>query len=684
MASMDEVSARVDELRSLIDRHDVAYFEQDAPTIADPDYDGLVRELAELESRHPELAVDTGAGHRVGARPSEAFAPVSHAVSMMSLDKAFDQDELTGWYDRVLRRLDGNEVGPLTCELKFDGLAVSVRYENGEMVRAATRGDGRTGEDVSANVETIADLPKRLGPDAPSLIEVRGEVYLKLSSFAALNEMVVAIGQAPYVNPRNAAAGSLRQKNAAVTATRNLSFFSYQMGEVDGVPQFGSHHESLQYLASLGLPVNEHAETVASMDGVSDYIERFRLMRHDLDYEFDGVVIKIDDLATQGRLGATSRAPRWAVAYKLPPEERTTKLLDIHVSIGPSGRATPFARLEPVFVGGVTVSTATLHNEDQVLAKDVRPGDTVVVRRAGDVIPEVVGPVLADRVKASKPWKFPTNCPICDQPLERVEDMAATACVNVSCPRQIRGRIEHFVSRGAMDIEGFGESRVDLFVTAGLLGDVSDIYSFDLEAVREMEGFGDLSVQNLRLAIAESRARPLGNLLFGLRIPHVGSTNGDLLATSFGSMEALLSADEEAIAAIDGVGPIIARSVFLWLSNPGNREIIGRLRDAGVNFTGPARSELAPILEGMSIVVTGALEGFSRDDAAAAVSDRGGKSPGSVSKKTTALVVGESPGASKLSKAEDFGIPILDEAEFSTLLKTGVVPAKTEEEGETP
>ncbi len=676
MSDQAEVAARIVELRRVIDEHDAAYFERDAPTISDADYDDLTRELAQLETEHPELAgseVEGDAGHRVGGQAT--FAPVAHRVPMMSLDKAFEPDELTAWHDRVLRRLDGSAPGAFACELKFDGLAVSVRYEKGRMTQAATRGDGRIGEDVTANVATIADLPNELTDASPDVIEVRGEVYLRLSDFTELNERVTALGQPAYVNPRNAAAGSLRQKDSAVTATRSLSFFSYQMGEVVGAPAFESHFDSLTYLADLGFPVNEHVEKVGDLDEIRAYIDRCLERRHDFDYEFDGVVVKVDDLAVQRTLGSTARAPRWAVAYKLPPEERTTKLLDIEVSIGPSGQATPFARLEPVFVGGVTVATATLHNEDQVAAKDVRPGDTVVVRRAGDVIPEVVGPVLAERDPKSKPWRFPRDCPVCGEALRRPEGEAATACVNRMCPRQVRGRIEHFVSRGAMDIEGFGEQRVDLFVSNGLLSDAADIYTLDLDAVRSMEGFGDLSVDNLRAAIDGSLDRPLGNLLFALRIPHVGSTVGDLLASSFGSMDALLEADAEAIASVDGVGPTIAESVAAWFADEANRGLVDRLRDAGLNFTGPERSALEPVLDGMSIVVTGTLDGYSRDGAAEAITDRGGKSPGSVSKKTTALVVGDSPGASKLNKATDLGVPVLDEEGFRHLLDTGELPA---------
>ncbi|MFV2039673.1 MAG: NAD-dependent DNA ligase LigA, partial [Acidimicrobiales bacterium] len=456
---------RIDELRSSIAEHNRAYYEQDAPTIADSEWDALMRELRELEAEHPDLVTPDSPTQLVGAAPSTQFAPVRHSVPMMSLDNAFDTEELVQWAGRLQRRLgDDVDPGDWVCELKFDGLAISVRYEDGRLAQAATRGDGKTGEDVTHNVRTIADIPDTI-PNAPPVLEVRGEVYLRLSSFADLNQRNVAAGQKAYVNPRNAAAGSLRQKDPTITATRNLSFWSYQLGQVVGGPGFESHHQTLEYLNSLGLPVNEHARRITNgVDGVVSYVEEFERRRHDLDYEFDGIVVKLDNLRHQQQLGATAKAPRWAIAYKLPPEEQVTRLIDIHVSIGPSGSATPFAHLEPVFVGGVTVTTATLHNQDQVAAKDVRPGDMVIVRRAGEVIPEVVGPVLSERPPGLAPWTFPADCPVCGVALVRPEGEARHRCPNYDCPRQVRGRIEHFAGRGAMDIEHMGEQRVDLFV----------------------------------------------------------------------------------------------------------------------------------------------------------------------------------------------------------------------------
>ena len=546
--------------------------------------------------------------------------------------------------------------------------------------RAATRGDGRTGEDVTHSVRTIADVPIRLSGPAPAVLEVRGEIILRLSDFERLNERQAARGENAYVNPRNAAAGSLRQKDARVTAERGLSFWCYQLGHADPAPDLGSHSQTLEWLGSLGLPVNEHSVRLGDLGAVEAHVTGFEQRRHDLDYEFDGMVVKVDDLGLQARLGVDAKAPRWAVAYKFAPEERATKLLDIEVSIGPSGQATPFARLEPVFVGGVTVATATLHNSDQVAAKDVRPGDTVIVRRAGEVIPEVVGPVLSERPQGLLPWTFPSDCPICGTELQRAEGMSATMCVNFMCPRQIRGRIEHFVGRAAMDIEFLGERNIDRFVTGGLLSDAAGLYSLDFDRVEQMEGFGAISVENLRKSIEASKQQPLGRLLFALGIPEIGQVNASVLAAAFGTIEGVRDADEEAIAEVEGFGPVIAASVRAWFDDPGNLSLIEALQQAGLCMEaadprGEAVAEALPqTLAGMSVVVSGTLEGFSRDEAREAIVSRGGSSPGSVSGRTTALVVGADPGASKLRKAESAGVPVIDEAAFGTLLATGSLP----------
>jgi len=681
MAASVDPAARLAALRLELARHARAYYELDQPEVADADYDQLLRELLDLEAAHPELVTPDSPSQRIGGAPSTAFAEVVHSVPMMSLHNAFDQQELRAWHQRVVRRLEDRPVDRFAVELKLDGLAISLRYENGRLVQGATRGDGQVGEDVTHNVRTIADIPDRLDGDAPPVLEVRGEVYMTRSAFAALNQRqrddAAAEGKAPklYVNPRNTAAGSLRQVDASITATRDLSFFCYQLGAMEGGPELASHTDTLAWLASLGLPVNELTVTSATIEEVEEQIAAVEAMRHDLDYEFDGVVVKVDRLALQQELGADAKAPRWAIAYKLPPEERSTRLLDIEVSIGPSGRATPFAVLDPVFVGGVTVGTATLHNEDQVAAKDVRPGDLVIVRRAGDVIPEVVGPVLSERDPNSQPWVFPRDCPVCGEPLVRTEREAATHCVNVRCSRQVRGRIEHFASRSAMDIEYLGEKNVDRFVTLGLLDDVADLYSLDFDAVLALDGFKEKSVDNLRMAIEGSKSRPLGNLLFALRIPEIGQVNGQTLAAAFGSMDAIMAASVEELSAVDGFGTVIAEAVHRWFATESARLLIARLADAGLTMEAPTieRHE-EQTLTGKSVVVSGTLERFTRDGAREAITTRGGSCPGSVSGTTFALVVGAEPGASKVTKAEAAGIPILNEVEFEVLLETGRLP----------
>ena len=677
----DGPGERAAELREVINRHAAAYYEHDAPEIPDAEYDRLLRELIELETDHPELATPDSPTQRVGGRVNAAFAPVTHRVPMMSLHNAFDLEELGTWSERVERRLEGRPVPAYAVELKLDGLAISLRYENGRLVQGATRGDGAVGEDVTHNVRTIADIPSELPKGAPEVLEVRGEVYMKLSSFATLNARRIAEAEAAgkepklYVNPRNTAAGSLRQIDAAITANRELSFFCYQLGPVEGGPGIDTHTATLDWLGSLGFPVNEHTVTLSTIDDVAGRVEELDAKRHDFDYGFDGVVVKVDDLRLQVELGADAKAPRWAIAYKLPPEEHTTKLFDIEVSIGPSGQATPFAVLEPVFVGGVTVGTATLHNQDQVAAKDVRPGDTVIVRRAGDVIPEVVGPVVSERAKGSKPWKFPTDCPVCGEPLVRPEGVAATRCVNFHCARQVRGRIEHWAGRTAMDIEFLGEKNVDRFVTAGILDDVAGLYSLDFDAILAMEGFQEKSVDNLRQAIEASKEKPLGNVLFGLRIPEIGQVNAQTLASAFATMDRIMDATVEEIAAVDGFGTVIAEAVHAWFAPDSARDLVKRLTAAGLTMeTAQVDDSLEKTLDGQAVVVSGTLEGFTRNGAKEAILARGGKSPANVSKRTLTLVVGAEPGMSKVTKAEQAGVPVIDETAFIALLETGRLP----------
>jgi DNA ligase (NAD+) len=681
-----EIEQRAERLRAEITEHNRRYHELDDPVISDADFDQLARELRALEEEFPELITPDSPTQRVGGAPlTTVFAPVTHAVPMMSLDNVFGDDELRAWVERLHRRLAGapaasddepvDEVG-YVCELKIDGLAISIRYEDGRYVRAATRGDGRTGEDVTENVRTIAEIPDRLGRDAPPVLEVRGEIYMALSAFRALNERQLAAELRPFVNPRNAAAGALRQKDPRITAQRELALWSYQLGQVEGGPAFTSHHETLDWVGSLGFPVNPEIRRVSTPDEVLGLCLHWQQHRHDLDYEIDGVVTKVDDLARQQLLGFTSKAPRWAIAYKFPPEERTTRLNDIMVSIGRTGRATPYAVLEPVFVGGVTVGQATLHNEDQVRAKDVRPGDKVIVRRAGDVIPEVLGAVVAERPPGTEPWQFPTECPCpVRSHLVRPEGEAEHRCIHPECPIQRQGAIEHFASRGALDIDALGEKRIAQLIEAGMVSSVADLYQLDWEAVEGLERMGATSAANLRASIEASCRRPLSRLLVGLNIRHLGPAGAEALASAFGTLDRILGSSVEALAAADGVGTIIAESVHTWASDPANRELVERLRAAGLTFDAPQGDNQPKVLAGMSVVVTGTLEGFSREEAEAAVKARGGKSPGSVSKKTTAVVVGDSPGASKVTKAEELGVPVLDEAGFRQLLDTGELPS---------
>ncbi len=682
------VRDRVVDLRKAITFHNERYFTLDSPEISDSDYDALVRELTNLEVQYPQLVSLDSPSSQVGAPGITTFAPVVHRIPMTSLDNAMGADELRAWGERMVKGL-GNAPMHFICELKIDGLAVNIRYERGELVQAATRGDGTVGEDVTANVATINVVPKKLVPvkgvQVPEVLEVRGEVYMPITSFKRLraekereNEQRVVAGRKPEpvpANPRNAGAGSLRQKNSAVTATRDLSFWCYQLGEVVGLSEFTSHHDTLNYLRQIGFPVNPEVKVFQSIDEVLAFCDHWESHRHDLGYEIDGVVVKLDDLAQRQTLGFTSRAPRWAIAVKFAPEERNTVLNDIQVSIGRTGRATPFAVLQPVFVGGSTVSMATLHNREQVEIKDVRPGDTVIVRKAGDVIPEVVGPVLSLRPKNSKPWKFPTLCPChLKSTLVQVAGESDTRCVEPQCPYQRDQRIIHFASRGGMDIEDLGEKTVFALSKAGFVKDAGDLYSLTAKQLLKLEGYGDLSATNLLASISNSKTRTLPKLLVALGIKNLGPAAAESLARTFGSLDAIMSAGENDLSAVDGVGDVIARSITAWFANRDNRKIVQKLRSSGVAFGNVVTSSLSQTLDGKAVVVTGTVEGFSREEAEAAIKDRGGKSPGSVSAKTFAVVVGSDPGASKVTKAEQLGIPMINAQEFVRLIDTGKLP----------
>ena len=663
---------RVKWLREELTRHNDAYFVNDAPLIPDADYDALARELRSLEEQHPELADDTSVSTKVGAPTSAVFSPVTHAEPMLSLDNVFDVDELRAWAQRCAKGL-GAEASTLrfAVEPKIDGLALSIYYVDGRFTRAATRGDGRTGEDVSENVRTIHNVPITLGEGARGRVEVRGEAFLAKSDFEELNRRQRELGAKEFANPRNAAAGSLRQKDPRVSATRPLSFLTYQLVDLDGSFSFTRYVETLGQLASWGFLTAHETSVQVGVDEMVGRSDWFQEHRHDLTYEIDGVVIKIDDLHQRSLLGFTSRAPRWAIARKLPPEERTTRLLSIEVSIGRTGRATPYAVLEPVVVAGSTVAMATLHNQDQVAAKDVRPGDLVVVRKAGDVIPEVVSAVAEAGVKRARPWTFPSHCPDCGAPLVRMGLESDTYCVNPACPAQQLQQIAHFASRGALDIEGLGEQRVAQLLGEGLIKDVADLFSLRVADLAPLEGFGELSATSLVHAITSAKVAPLSRVLVGLGIRHVGPVAARELAAHFRNYAALAQAPLEDLEALEGIGPVIAGSVYLECREPESIERMARLAEAGLALSEPERGGLAATLAGRAVVVTGSVEGFSRDEAEAAVVARGGTSPGSVSKKTYCVVVGDAPGAAKVTRARELGVPMVSAVDFQRLLNTG-------------
>lgn len=668
-----KAAERIAWLRSELTRHNDAYFVNDAPTIPDADYDALARELRALEAEHPELANDESVSKSVGAPASAVFSEVVHAEPMLSLDNVFDVVELEAWALRCAKGL-GADANSLTfaVEPKIDGLALSISYVDGAFTQAATRGDGRIGEDVTDNVRTIHNVPATLGKSVRGRFEVRGEVFLAKTDFEALNQRQRDLGAKEFANPRNAAAGSLRQKDPKVSASRPLSFLTYQLVDLDGTLSFTRYADTLKQLAAWGFLTA--AETVMEK-GVTAMVERsnwFEEHRHDLIYDIDGVVIKIDDLHQRSQLGFTSRAPRWAIARKLPPEERTTRLLSIEVSIGRTGRATPYAVLEPVFVAGSTVAMATLHNEDQVAAKDVRPGDLVIVRKAGDVIPEVVSAVPEPGRRRAKAWSFPATCPDCGFALVRVDDQSDTYCVNPACPAQQLQQIIHFASRGALDIEGLGEQRVAQLLGEGLIRDVADLFLLRVDDLASLEGLGELSATSLVNEIDKAKSAPLSRVLVGLGIRHVGPVAARELARTFQTYEALALAPLEDIEAIEGIGPVIAGSVYQECREPESIERMARLADAGLALREPVRGDgPAATLAGKAVVVTGSVEGYSRDEAEAAVIARGGTSPGSVSKKTYCVVVGEAPGAAKVTKARDLGIPMVSASDFQRLLNTG-------------
>jgi DNA ligase (NAD+) len=672
----DEARTRHRDLSEELDRYAFAYYVQDAPLVSDGQYDELMGELKAIEAAHPALVTPESPSQKVNGGFTATFAPVRHLERMQSLDNAFSGDELSAWAARVEREVGSAAV--YLCELKVDGVAVDLVYERGRLVRAATRGDGVTGEDVTANVRTMDDVPLQLaGDDVPPLLEVRGEIYFPVEAFAEVNAGQVADGKPPFANPRNAAAGSLRQKDPRITASRPLRLVVHGLGAREG---FAPERQSEAYtrLRELGLPVSDRFEVVDDLEGVWAYIERYREQRHSMEHEIDGVVVKVDQVALQRRLGSTSRAPRWAIAFKYPPEEATTKLLDIRVNVGRTGRVTPFAYMEPVKVAGSTVQLATLHNASEVKRKGVLIGDTVVIRKAGDVIPEVLGPVVAARTGDEREFEMPTHCPECGTELRpEKEGDADIRCPNArSCPAQLRERVFHVAGRGAFDIEVLGYEAAIALLEEHLLEDEGDVFSLDEEKLGRTAFFtkkdGTLSANGRKL-LANLQIRkdvPLWRVLVALSIRHVGPTAARALARDFRSLDRIREASEEELAAADGVGPTIARSVLDWFDVDWHREVVEKWRAAGVRMADEGEGAGPGPLTGVTVVVTGSLRDYSRDQAIAAIQERGGKVTGSVSKKTGFVVVGADPG-SKYDKAVQVKAPVLDDDGFQVLLDEG-------------
>ncbi|HYZ07997.1 MAG TPA: NAD-dependent DNA ligase LigA [Pseudonocardiaceae bacterium] len=664
--------------------HQFRYYVLDSPTVSDAEFDRLLRELQELEERWPSLVTPDSPTQIVGGGFATEFTAHDHIERMLSLDNAFEMDELRAWAGRVTREIgDGAHY---LAELKIDGLAVNLLYEGGRLTRALTRGDGRSGEDVTLNVRTLAEVPERLrgsaGYPVPELLEVRGEVFFRLQDFAELNAALVESGKPAFANPRNSAAGSLRQKDPRVSASRPLRLICHGFGKRRGFEP-ARQSEAYQALRAWGLPVSARTRLLGSVEELVAHIEYWGEHRHDLEYEIDGVVVKVDELAAQRRLGATSRAPRWAIAFKYPPEEAITKLLDIRVNVGRTGRVTPFAFMEPVTVAGSTVSLATLHNADEVRRKGVLIGDTVTIRKAGDVIPEVLGPVADARSGNEREFVMPTHCPECGTRLARQrEGDVDIRCPNArSCPAQLRERIFHVAGRGAFDIEVLGYEAAIALLGAGVVTDEGDLFGLDEDALLQVDLFrtkaGALSANGRKLLanLETVKDRPLWRVLVALSIRHVGPTAAQALARELRSMDAIEAADEERLAAVDGVGPTIAAAVREWFAVGWHREVIDKWRAAGVRMEEPVDESVPRNLEGLSIVVTGSLEGFSRDEAAEAIMERGGRSAGSVSKKTAFVVVGDAPG-SKYDKAVQLKVPVLDEDGFRVLLARGSEAAR--------
>ncbi|MFT3970372.1 MAG: NAD-dependent DNA ligase LigA [Micropruina sp.] len=681
----DDIRARHAALAQEIEEHRFRYYITDAPTVSDGDFDVLMRELEAIEDAHPELRTPDSPTQKVGGAPSATFAPVTHLRPLMSLDNVFSHEEFEKWAARATKELT---VTAWLCELKIDGLALDLVYRGGRLVSAATRGDGRVGEDVTANVRTIASIPAQLSGNVPEVVEVRGEVFMRPDDFALLNDGLLAAGKAPFANPRNSAAGSLRQKDARVTASRNLQFLCHGLGEVAGLT-IDSQSHGYELLAAWGLPTSSHYRVVPTIADAWAYIEHYGENRHGVEHEIDGVVIKVDDRAQQDELGSTSRAPRWAIAYKYPPEEVTTKLLEIRVNTGRTGRVTPYAVMEPVFVSGSTVEQATLHNASEVKRKGVLIGDSVVLRKAGDVIPEVVGPMVALRDGTETEWVMPTHCPACGSELApEKEGDADLRCPNTrSCPAQLRERLFHLASRQGLDIEVLGWQAADALLSAGLLIDEGDLFTLDAEKLvtvpmftrgprkgedpqgRYLSANGEKLLANL----ADAKSRPFARFLVALSIRHIGKGVAPDVAAAFPSIEALRTASEEELAAVEGIGPTLVAAIRDWFTVEWHTEIVRKWQEAGCELydeQAESSDEKPQTLAGLSVVVTGSIPGYTRDSAAEAITSRGGRSAASVSGKTDFVVVGENAG-SKYDKAVALKRPILDAEGFEVLLTDG-------------
>ncbi len=673
--AFQQAKLRVEELRSLIAYHEHRYFVLDQPEIPDAEFDALMRELRDLESQHPELITPDSPTQRVGGAPAETFGIVQHPVPLLSLANAFSADDLRAWHRRASNIIE-REGFAMVCEPKIDGLACALVYEAGQLTTAATRGDGTRGENITQNVRTIRSIPKRLTKEAPPRFEVRGEIYMTKSGFEKLNFERGEAGLALFASPRNSAAGSVRQLDPKITASRPLDAFLYQLGWQESGSAPPTHWGVLEWMRDQGFRVNPNIQRFTSIDEVAAFCESWVEKRDSLDYEIDGIVIKVDDLGLQRQMGAVGREPRWAVAYKFPATQATTKLLRIDVNVGRTGAINPYAVLDPVKIAGATVKLATLHNEDDIRRKDIREGDIVIVQRAGDVIPQVVGPVLSKRPRKAKVFSMPAVCPQCGTPIVRGEGMAAYYCPNRDCPAQRFRLLEHFVGRGAMDIDGIGEQLAYLLMERGFVQDGGDLYRLHerRDDLLQIERMGSKSVDHLLASVEASKDRPLARVLVALGIRHVGGEVATVLANHFGSMDAIMEAPAEQISEIGGVGPIIALSVREFFSLEENRAVVEKLRAAGVNLREESGGAREGPLSGLTFVVTGRLERFSRDVAESLIKRYGGSAASAVTKKTDYLVVGAEAG-SKLAKAQKLGTPLLDEDAFSALLaERGISP----------